>query len=67
MKALIYQGKGQCGLEDRPKPKIQDPSDAIVKGMAHLVAHNSVNPQMTDLSRSGIYHNLRYRHAYLAW
>ncbi|ETI21093.1 hypothetical protein G647_07437 [Cladophialophora carrionii CBS 160.54] len=31
MKALVYQGNGKCGLEDRPVPKIKDPSDAIVK------------------------------------
>jgi len=31
MKALVYQGDGKCGLEDRPIPKIQEPSDAIVK------------------------------------
>lgn len=32
MKALVYKGKGQCALEDRPMPEIQDPTDAIVKG-----------------------------------
>ncbi|KIY01287.1 uncharacterized protein Z520_02839 [Fonsecaea multimorphosa CBS 102226] len=31
MKALVYRGPGQCGLEDRPVPKIQEASDAIVK------------------------------------
>lgn len=31
MKALIYQGKGKKMLEERPKPTIQDQSDAIVK------------------------------------
>ncbi|EXJ55533.1 alcohol dehydrogenase [Cladophialophora yegresii CBS 114405] len=31
MKALVYQGDGKCGLEDRSVPKIKDPSDAIVK------------------------------------
>ncbi len=33
MKALVYQGDGKCGLEDRPVPKIQEPTDAIVKRM----------------------------------
>ena len=31
MKALIYRGPGSKSLEDRPKPKIKDPGDAIVK------------------------------------
>ena len=31
MKALVYHGPGQKQLEDRPKPTIQAPSDAIVK------------------------------------
>lgn len=31
MKALVYQGPGKKALEDRPKPEIQAPSDAIVK------------------------------------
>lgn len=31
MKALVYQGKGKKMIEERPKPTIQDQSDAIVK------------------------------------
>lgn len=31
MKALVYGGPGKKGLEDRPKPEIQGPGDAIVK------------------------------------
>ena len=31
MKALVYQGPGRKALEDRPKPKIIDPTDAIVR------------------------------------
>jgi alcohol dehydrogenase len=31
MKALVYQGPGKKALEDRPKPEIKAPSDAIVK------------------------------------
>jgi alcohol dehydrogenase len=31
MKALVYQGPGKKALEDRPKPEIQAPGDAIVK------------------------------------
>ncbi|MDL2355546.1 MAG: zinc-dependent alcohol dehydrogenase family protein [Pseudomonadota bacterium] len=31
MKALVYQGPGKMALEDRPKPVLQAPGDAIVK------------------------------------
>ena len=31
MKALVYQGPGQKAVEDRPKPAIAAPTDAIVK------------------------------------
>ncbi|MEI9899453.1 MAG: zinc-dependent alcohol dehydrogenase family protein [Hyphomicrobium sp.] len=31
MKALIYQGPGKKAFEDRPKPEIKAPTDAIVK------------------------------------
>ena len=31
MKALVYQGVGKKSLEDRPKPEIQAPGDAIVR------------------------------------
>jgi len=31
MKALVYQGPGRKALEDRPKPTLQAPGDAIVK------------------------------------
>jgi alcohol dehydrogenase len=31
MKALVYNGPGQKNLEDRPKPAIQMPTDAIIK------------------------------------
>lgn len=31
MKALVYQGPGKKALEDRPKPEIKAPTDAIVK------------------------------------
>ncbi len=31
MKALVYRGPGLKAIEDRPKPAIQAPGDAIVK------------------------------------
>ena len=33
MKALVYQGKGQIGVEERPEPQILDERDAIVVGV----------------------------------
>ena len=47
MKALVYQGDGKCGLEDRPIPKIQEPSDAIVKRTLRQVKGSS---QLTILA-----------------
>ena len=31
MKALVYQAVGKKALEDRPKPEIAAPTDAIVR------------------------------------
>jgi len=31
MQALVYQGPGQKGLEDRPKPALRAPTDAVVR------------------------------------
>ena len=31
MKALVYQGSGQKAWQDVPNPKIQQPTDAIVR------------------------------------
>jgi alcohol dehydrogenase len=31
MKAFVYRGPGRKALEDRPKPELQAPGDAIVK------------------------------------
>lgn len=31
MKALVYRGPGSKAIEDRPKPEVQKPGDAIVK------------------------------------
>ena len=31
MKALVYNGPGLKAIEERPKPAIQAPGDAIVK------------------------------------
>lgn len=31
MKALVYQGPGAISVEERPKPKLEQPDDAVVK------------------------------------
>lgn len=31
MKAFVYHGRGKKALDDRPKPQITSPTDAIVK------------------------------------
>jgi threonine dehydrogenase-like Zn-dependent dehydrogenase len=31
MKAAIFQGKGKIVIEERPDPKVQDPTDAVVR------------------------------------
>jgi len=31
MKALVYHGPGKRSWEDKPKPQIQAPTDAIVR------------------------------------
>ncbi|MEX2117301.1 MAG: zinc-dependent alcohol dehydrogenase family protein [Bacteroidota bacterium] len=31
MKALVYHGPGKRTLEDKPKPKVKDPTDAVVR------------------------------------
>jgi len=31
MKALVYHGPGQKSLDERPKPDLQAPTDAIVR------------------------------------
>ncbi len=31
MKAVVYGGPGSKALEERPKPQLQEPGDAVVK------------------------------------
>jgi threonine dehydrogenase-like Zn-dependent dehydrogenase len=31
MRAVVFKGIGQIAVEDRPKPRIQHPTDAILK------------------------------------
>ena len=46
MKALVYRGSGLKAIEDRPKPEIQTPGDAIVKiAIHHDLRHGSAHSQ----------------------
>src|ERR1700730_851650 len=31
MKALVYRGPGSISVEERPRPKVEQPNDAVVK------------------------------------
>jgi len=31
MKALVYQGPGSISVEERPRPKVEQPNDTVVK------------------------------------
>ena len=37
MKALVFQGIGKLGLEERPVPVIKEPTDAIVRVTLSLI------------------------------
>ena len=38
MKAVVYHGKQDVRVDDVPRPTIQDPRDAIVKGMHFIMS-----------------------------
>ena len=38
IKALVYHGPGERAWEDKPRPAIQDPSDAIVRITTSTIA-----------------------------
>ena len=41
MKALVYHGPGKRSWEEKPKPAVRDPSDAIVRRIAESGAGGS--------------------------
>ena len=46
MKALVYQGPGEKAWQDKPTPKLVQPTDAIVRIDAHDDLRNrSAHPQ----------------------
>ncbi len=54
MKALVYHGPGKRGWEDKPRPAIQDPGDAIVRVTTTTICGTDLNilkghlPVVTD-------------------
>lgn len=54
MKALVYHGEGKIALEERPKPTIQKPTDAIIKMLKTTICgtdlgiYNGKNPEIED-------------------
>jgi alcohol dehydrogenase len=45
MRALIFQGLGKKELEERPKPTIATPTDAVVKITKTTLRHRPSHPQ----------------------
>ena len=46
MKALIYKGPGMKAWDETPDPKIEQPTDVIVKMVSHdYLRHRPPHPQ----------------------
>ncbi len=52
MKALVYQDPGKKTIEDRPKPEIQEPTDAIVKITKTTICGTDLHILKGDVPRS---------------
>ncbi|RPI01812.1 MAG: alcohol dehydrogenase [Ignavibacteriae bacterium] len=50
MKALVYHGPGERALEDKPKPKINDPTDAVVKIIRTTICGTDIHILKGDVS-----------------
>jgi alcohol dehydrogenase len=50
MKALVYHGPGKKALEDRPKPEIQLPGDAIAKMVKTTICGTDLHILKGDLA-----------------
>jgi alcohol dehydrogenase len=49
MKALVYQGHGKIALEDKPKPTLQAPTDAIIKVTKTTICGTDLHIMKGDL------------------
>lgn len=58
MKAAIFKGKGQVVVEDRPKPTIQEPTDAVVRVVLACVCGSDLwfYRGISDLPHGGVGH-----------
>ena len=54
MKAFVYRRPGLKAIEDRPKPEIQAPGDAIVKMIKTTICGTDLEGRCGDL-RAGPY------------
>ncbi|TVY38912.1 alcohol dehydrogenase [Lachnellula subtilissima] len=50
MKALVYKSIGEVKLEERPKPKISNPTDAIIKLSKTTICGSDLHIQKGDVS-----------------
>ncbi len=50
MKALVYKGIGKMTLEDRPKPEVEHPTDAIVKIVKTTICGSDLHILKGDVS-----------------
>lgn len=50
MKALVYQGPGKIGLEDKPKPKIEAPTDCIVRMVKTTICGTDLHIRKGDVT-----------------
>jgi alcohol dehydrogenase len=49
MKALVYNGRNKLALENRPKPKLMEPTDAIVKILRTTICGTDLHIKKGDL------------------
>jgi alcohol dehydrogenase len=49
MKALVYHGPGKCAWEDKPRPTVQDPGDAVVRVTTSTICGTDLHILKGDL------------------
>ncbi len=52
MRAVVYKGNGQIALEERPRPQIQDPRDAIVEVTLTTICSSDIHIQHGAVPRA---------------
>lgn len=50
MKALVYRGPGKIALEDKSKPKIEDPTDCIVRMVTTTICGTDLHIRKGDVA-----------------